>query len=259
MPQKEFLGIDVGASGIKGAIVDIKTGELLSERMRLATPTPSTPKAVAKTFAELVERLDWKGSIGCGFPSVIKDGVCYTAANIEKKWIGTNAEKLLSEATGCNVFVSNDADLAGLAEMRYGVGKGQTGSTLLITIGSGLGSALFVNEHLVPNTELGHVYLQGHKVIGERYAADSIRKKEDLSWEEWGVRFNEYLLHIDKILRPKLIILGGGGSKKFDRFSHLLTLDTKVVPAELRNNAGIIGGAIYAYERKALMKASKSI
>ena len=249
MPKNEYLGIDVGASGIKGAIVNIKTGDLQSERLRLPTPSPASPKAVVQVFAELVDQFSWQKSIGCGFPSVIKKGVVHTAANIEKKWIGVNAEQLLSEVTGCKVLISNDADLAGLAEMRHGAGKGQAGNVLLITIGSGLGSALFTNGQLVPNTELGHLFLKNQKVIAERYAADSIRKAEGLSWDEWGERFDEYLVHVNKILRPGLIILGGGGSKKFDRFAHLLTVETEVVPAELLNNAGIIGGAIYAYER----------
>lgn len=251
-----MLGIDIGGSGIKGAIVNIKTGELVSERLRLSTPSPSTPKAVAKVFTELVKQFGWKKSIGCGFPSVIKDGQVYTASNIDKQWIGTEVEDLLSTASGCPVYVSNDADVAGLAEMRYGVGKDKTGSTLLITIGSGLGSALFIDGTLVPNTEMGHLFLKNHKVIAEKYAADSVRKKEELSWDDWGLRFNEYLCHVDYILRPKLIILGGGGSKKFNRFSHLLTLETKVVPAELLNNAGIIGAAIYAYERKVALQTT---
>lgn len=256
MARKEMLGIDIGGSGIKGAIVNIKNGELVSERIRLATPSPSKPKAVAETFTELVQEFKWEKAIGCGFPAVIKDGQAYTAANVDKEWVGVNVEKLLSKASGCPVCVSNDADVAGLAEMRYGVGKGRMGNTLLITIGSGLGSALFVDGKLVPNTEFGHIFLRNQKVIAEKFAADSIRKKEELSWEDWGMRFDEYLCHIDKILRPKLIILGGGGSKKFKRFSHLLTLETEVVPAELLNNAGIIGAAINAYERQAALQTT---
>ncbi len=249
MSKNECLGVDIGGSGIKGAIVDITSGKLQSERLRIPTPSPSTPKAVAKTFSELVDQFKWKGKIGCGFPAVIKNGVVYTASNIDKKWIGTDAAKLLAKETGSKVFVSNDADLAGLAEMRFGAGKGKKGNVLMITIGSGLGSALFIDGQLVPNTELGHIFLKDQKIIAEKYAADSVRKQKDLSWKEWGKRFDEYLLHVDKILRPSLIILGGGGSKKFNRFSDLLTVKTKVVPAELLNNAGIIGGAIYAYEK----------
>ncbi len=249
MSKKECLGVDIGGSGIKGAIVNIRTGELQSERLRIPTPSPATPKAVAKTFAELVDQFQWKGDIGCGFPAVVKNGVVYTASNIDKKWIDTDAAKLFNKETKSKVFVSNDADVAGLAEMRFGAGKGKKGNVLMITIGSGLGSALFIDGQLVPNTELGHIFLKNQKIIAEKYAADSVRKKEDLSWKEWGKRFDEYLLHVDKILRPSLIILGGGGSKKFDRFSDSLSVQTKVVPAKLLNNAGIIGGAIYAYEK----------
>lgn len=250
MAQKEILGIDVGASGIKGAIINLETGELVSERHRLATPSPSTPKAVAKVFTELVQHFDWDQSIGCGFPAVIKNGVARTAANINEKWINTDAAKLLSDACGCKVYVSNDADLAGLAEMRYGVGKDRAGNVLLITIGSGLGSAMFTNGEMVPNTELGHLFLRNSKVIVERYAADSIRKKEDLSWNDWGKRFNEFLLHIERVFSPDLIILGGGSSKKFSRYKDELMVDCEVIPASLLNNAGIIGGAIYAHEQE---------
>ncbi len=248
MKQKAILGIDVGASGIKGAIIDLKTGEMISDRFRVPTPSPALPEAVAIAFNEVVEHFEWSGPIGCGFPAVIRDGVALTAANIDKKWIGTDAAALLSNATGCEVYVSNDADLAGLAEMRYGVGKGRKGSVILITIGSGLGSALFIDGVMVPNTELGHLFLKNSKVIAERYAADSIRKKEDLSWTEWATRFNKFLLHLERLFSPKLFILGGGSSKKFDRYQEVLTVETEVIPANLRNNAGIIGAAIYAAE-----------
>lgn len=250
MARKETLGVDIGGSGIKGAIVDLKTGELVSERLRIATPSPASPKAVAKVLTELVDELGWTKSIGCGFPAVAKNGVISTASNVDKKWIGTNAEQLFTKATGCKVFVSNDADVAGLAEMRYGLGKGVKGSVLLLTIGTGIGSALFVDGQLVPNTEFGHIFLKNQKVIAEKFAADSIRKKEDLSWEDWGERFNKYLLHMEKIIQPNLIILGGGGSKKFNKFSDQLKIKTKVVPAQLLNNAGIIGAGIYGYEKK---------
>jgi len=229
MSKKECLGVDIGGSGIKGAIVDINTGELQSERLRIPTPSPSTPKAVAKTFAELVDQLQWKGKIGCGFPAVVKNGIVYTASNIDKKWIDTDAAKLLSKETGSKVYVNNDADVAGLAEMRFGAGKGKKGNVLMITIGSGLGSALFIDGQLVPNTELGHIYLKDQKNIAEKYAADSVRKQKDLSWKEWGKRFDEYLLHIDKILRPSCAIMPGLSAepfslmkKVFDRFDQRL-------------------------------------
>ncbi|MEL6635872.1 MAG: ROK family protein [Bacteroidota bacterium] len=252
MKQQELLGIDVGGSGIKGAIIDLETGELRSERFRVATPSPAKPALVAVAFKEVVEQFKWKGPIGCGFPAVIREGVALTAANIDPQWIGTNAAQLLGKATGCEVYISNDADLAGLAEMRYGVGRGKNGTVILITIGSGLGSALFINGRMVPNTELGHLFLKNSKQIAERYAADSARKREDLSWEEWGTRFNKYLQHLERLFSPSLFILGGGGSKKFDRYREVLTLKTEVIPAQMRNNAGIIGAAIFAAESQGL-------
>ena len=256
MQEKEILGIDVGASGIKGAIVDTATGTLLSERFRVATPSPSHPEDVALAFAEVVRQFGWKKSVGCGFPALIKKGVAHTAANIEKSWIGVDVARLFSKACTCEVLVRNDADLAGLAEMRYGAGKGRKGNIILITIGSGLGSALFTDGKLVPNTELGHLYLRNSDVIVERFAADSIRKKEELTWEEWGERFNQFLLHLEQILAPDLIILGGGSSKKFDRFQHLLQTETEVLPAQLLNNAGIIGAAVYAREKTSSPKCT---
>lgn len=248
MSTKEYLGIDIGASGMKGAIVNIETGELVSKRLRLPTPKESTPEAVAEVFVELVNQFDWKGKpIGVGFPSIVKDGVTHTAANIDDSWIGVNAEELFSKATNCPVGVKNDADVAGIAEMNFGEGRGKTGTVLIVTIGSGLGSALFVEGHLLSNTEFGHFYLKGQKQVVEKFAADSARKREDLSWQEWAHRFDEYLQHINKLLSPDLIILGGGASKKFERFSKYLTIDTPVVPAKLLNNAGIIGAAVHAY------------
>lgn len=248
MIKKEYLGIDIGASGIKGAIVDIESGSLVSERLRLATPDPSTPKAVAKTFAKLVKEFDWKDKvIGCGFPAIIKNGVARTAANIDKSWIGTDVAKLFSDATGCEVTVRNDADVAGLAEMNFGTGKGEERTVLIVTVGSGLGSALFVQGILLPNTEFGHFYLKGDNKVVEQYASDGVRKREDLSWSEWAERFNQYLHHIESLISPDLIILGGGSSKRFDKFSDAITIETPIVPAKLLNNAGIIGAAVHAH------------
>ena len=244
MNENQVLGIDVGGSGIKGAIVNIKTGKLITERHRIETPKPSKPKAVANTFSKIVKQFNWKGLIGVGFPSVIKNGVAMTAANIDKKWIGTNVEKLFSEAVGSTVFVQNDADVAGLAEVQHGIGKNQKGTVVFITIGTGLGSAIFVDGRLLPNSELGHLKFKGG--IAEHYAADSVRKKEDLSWDAWGKRFNEYLHHLNLILAPNLVILGGGGSKKFERYKHKIDVDCKIVPAQLLNHAGIIGAASLA-------------
>lgn len=244
--SKYVLGIDVGGSGIKGAPVDIKKGKLLSERLRIETPQPATPKAVAKTFAELVKMHDWNGPIGCGFPAIVRHGVAHSAANIDKKWIGKDVEKLFSKASGCPVKVMNDADAAGLAAVRFGAGKSVKGTVLMLTIGTGIGSALFSDGKLVPNTEFGHLYFKG--MIAEHYAANSVRKNLELSWEDWGKRFNEFVHHIDRILSPDLIILSGGASKRFDEYRHLMTSETKIIPSAMLNNAGTVGAAMYAWE-----------
>ncbi len=251
----KILGVDVGGSGIKGAIVDVNTGQLLTERFRLLTPQPATPDAMTDTFAELVEHFEWKGVIGCGFPSVIKKGKAYTASNIDKSWIGTNAKKKFEKATGCKVYVANDADVAGVAEMTHGVGKGVKGTVILITIGTGLGSAFFHNGVLIPNTEFGHIQMNGQ--IAERYASGAVRKRENLSYEVWGTRLNEYLKEIEKLCAPNLIILGGGGSKRFAEIEDVLDLNVDVVPATLRNHAGIIGAAMFGATKLSL-KISKA-
>ena len=238
------MGIDVGGSGIKGAIVDTKTGQLITERYRLDTPQPAHPDVVAETVKKVVDHIGWKGPIGCGFPAVVRGGFVKTASNISKKWIDVSAAKLFSEITGCSVSVMNDADVAGIAEMKFGAGKGVNGSVVMITIGAGLGSALIRDGSLFPNTECGHFNMKGD--IAERYAADSVRKKEDLSWKKWGKRFNQYLEEVELLLTPDLIILGGGASKKFDRFEDEIEIETKVVAAELLNEAGIVGAALSA-------------
>jgi polyphosphate glucokinase len=246
MAVKKILGVDVGASGTKGAIVDVETGELLTERLRLPTPKSGRPDEMAKTFAELVRLLDWEGPIGCGFPAIIKDGVACSAANIHKDWIGTDVSSLFGEATGQNVFVLNDADAAGLTEISFGKGKGKRGVTLIITIGSGLGSALFVNGQLVPNTELGHLFLRGHEKVAEFYASSGARKREGLGYAVWGKRLDEFLLHIDRLFSPNQIILGGGISRKYDLYKEYLTLETLITPAAYQNRAGAIGAAMFA-------------
>ncbi len=250
MAKNLLLGIDVGGSGIKGGLVDVSKGELVSERFRLATPQPAVPKAMAKTFAAVVEHFGYKGPIGCGFPAIIKKGVAHSAANIDKKWIKTDAATLFSEASGCKVTVVNDADAAGLASSYFGLGKGRKDVVLFLTIGSGIGSALFMGGKLIPNTELGHVYLKGQEAIAEKFAADSARKREGLSWEEWGTRFNVYLQHIDRILSPDLVILGGGASKHFAKYESCLDVSAKVRPSIMKNIAGIIGAAACALPNK---------
>lgn len=241
----KILGVDVGASGIKGAVVDIRNGEMLSERLRLETPQPATPEAMAKTFADLIKLHAWKGPVGCGFPAIVKNGVAHSAANIDRSWRGKNIAELFSSASNCEVKVLNDADAAGIAEMQFGNGFGKKGVVLLLTLGSGIGSALFINGQLVPNTELGHVFLHGKRA--EHYAANSIRKKMDLPWDEWGTRLNEYLMHIERLFSPDLIILGGGVSKRFDKYEEFLDINTPLQPAKLLNNAGAIGAALYTY------------
>jgi polyphosphate glucokinase len=250
MKNQLILGIDVGASGIKGAVVDVATGNFTSERIRVDMPQPSTPEAVAEAFNTIVEQLKYEGSIiGVGFPSVIQKGVALTAANLDSSWIGCNAEKILSERTGKNVVVANDADVAGVAEMRFGRGKGVKGTVVLITIGTGLGSAVFTDGHLLRNTEMGHLLLK-NGMVAEKYAADSIKKKEDLSWRKWGKRLNEYLERIEFYLRPNLILLGGGSSKYFEEYKDRIKIEAEVQPAQLLNNAGIVGAAIYAFEQQ---------
>lgn len=241
------LGVDIGGSGIKGAPVNILEGVMISERLRLDTPQPATPEAMARTFAELVRMHNWTGLVGCGFPAIVKRGVAHSAANIDKSWIGINIEDLFSEASGCVVKAMNDADAAGLAAMRFGIGRGRTGVVLVLTIGTGIGSALFLNGQLVPDTEFGHLFFKGG--IAEHYVANSVRKREELSWEVWGARFNEYLEHLKRILSPDLIILSGGASKHFDKFRDQLTVDMEIAPSAMLNNAGAIGAAAYAWER----------
>ena len=242
-----FLGIDVGASGIKGALVNVQTGQFESERFRVDMPQPSTPENAALAIAGIVEHFKYQGKIGVGFPSVVKNGVALTAANLDKTWIGANIETVIGAATGCKVIALNDADAAGMAEMRYGKGKGKLGTVVLITIGTGLGSAVFTDGHLLRNTEFGHILMKTD-LIAEKYAADSVRKNEDLSWKKWGKRFNEFLERIDLYLQPTLILLGGGSSKYFEDFKERIKIETPVVPAALLNSAGIIGAAVYAAE-----------
>lgn len=240
----QVMGIDIGGSGVKGAPVDCESGELLQERCRIPTPQPATPDAVARTVREVVRHFNWHGEIGCGFPARVQHGVVKTAANIAAEWIGVNGETLFTQATGCAARLINDADAAGLAEMQFGAGRRETGLVMLITVGTGLGTALFCGGHLVPNTEFGHVYLK--KMIAEHYASDAARKQEQLEWPQWAKRFDKYLLHLERLLSPDLFIIGGGVSRKFDKFAPYLSLNARVVPAQLLNQAGIIGAALAA-------------
>ncbi len=243
-----FMGIDIGGSGIKGTMVDVDTGELTAERYRLPTPVKARPDDVADTVAEVVKHFNYMGPVGYGFPAVIRQGVVYTAANISKRWIETHVEDLFKNATGCPSYVLNDADAAGLAEMRFGIGREYPkGVVMMITLGTGLGTAIFVDGKLVPNTELGHIEIRGKDA--EVRASDAARQTKEMTWEEWADRLNEYLHAIERLFWPDLIVLGGGVSKLSNKFIPLLRLQTKVVPAQLLNQAGMIGAAIYAEQR----------
>lgn len=240
----EALGIDIGGTGIKGALVNTASGELLTERYRLLTPQPATPKAMIQTMGKIVSHFNWQGPVGCGYPGVVKDGVVYTASNVSKKWIGFNLVNGLQELTGCDVVALNDADAAGLAEMRFGAGRDQNGVVFVITLGTGIGTALFVAGQLVPNLELGHVEIGGQEA--EARAAAVVRKQARLSWKKWGRRVNRYLVTMEQLLWPDLIIVGGGVSKSHAKFFPFFTTQTPVVPAQMLNQAGIIGAAMAA-------------
>lgn len=257
MKKKKVLGIDIGGSGIKAAPVNTKDGLMIGLRHRIPTPSPATPENVAPVIAEMVSHFNWKGLIGCGFPGVVQNGVAKTAANVDDSWIGTDVNKAFSNATGLPVYVVNDADVAGMAEMKFGAGVAKRGVVVLCTVGTGIGTVIFNNGELVPNTELGHFEYKGMDV--EKYASDAARKAEDLSWEAWAGRFNEYLTQLEFLLWPDLIILGGGASKKWEKFRKFLTVKTQVVPAELLNNAGIVGAALAGkYQHKLAAKARKA-
>ncbi len=240
-----ILGIDVGGSGIKAALVNTISGELISERYRVETPKPATPKAVTKVIDELVTHFNWKGVVGCGFPTPQHQAKCLTGANLHKTWKGVQVDRLFSEKTGNRFTVVNDADAAGLAEITFGAGKNVKGTVIVITLGTGIGSGLFLDGKLVPNTEFGHIlYKDG--TIFERYAADSARKREGLSRKAWGKRLHEYFSHLAFIISPNLIIIGGGASKKLHKFQDQITIDIPIVAAISENNAGIIGAALAA-------------
>lgn len=239
-----ILGIDIGGSGIKGAPVDIKTAELIAERHRIATPEFSTPDAIAEVIQELVQHFDWNGPIGCAFPAVIKQGVIKTAANIDNSWIGVNGEKLIHAKTGCETLLLNDADAAGIAEIEFGAGKGNKGVVIMHTFGTGIGSAIFVNGKLVPNTEFGRLEIRCKEA--EQRASARNRTDEGLKWKAWTWRVNEFLARMEALFWPDLFIIGGGVSRKHDQFLHLLKARADIVPAQMLNQAGIIGAAVAA-------------
>ena len=244
----KILGIDIGGTGMKAAIVDTKTGELLSERHRIPTPKPATPEALAKAVKEIVKHFDWKKAVGCSFPTTIVDGKCIHTGNLSEKWLNVKVDKLFKKECKLPFYVSNDADLAGLAEVSLGAGKKEKGVVIVITIGTGIGSGLFFNGQLIPNLELGKMLHSDGKII-EHFTADSVRKKEGLTLKKWALRFDELLNYTKIVFSPSLIILGGGISKRFDGFKEFLNADVKVKVAEFKNNAGIIGAAMYAHKK----------
>ena len=243
----QALGIDIGGSGIKGAPVDLKTGKLLAERIRIKTPKGAKPVPVAEVVAEIARAFDWKKEIGIGFPAPIKHGVAMMAANVSQKWVGVNADELFTSVTGCPCRVGNDADVAGMAEMAFGAGKGQMGSVIMLTLGTGIGSAIYYNGHLIPNTEFGHLQMDGKDA--EHRASAAVREREKLSWKKYAKRLNAYLNEMEKLFWPDLFIIGGGISKDHEKFLPLLKLQARIVPAQFQNEAGIVGAALFSQEK----------
>ncbi|URM94004.1 ROK family protein [Actinomadura madurae] len=242
---REMLGIDIGGSGIKGAPVDLSTGEFTRERFRVATPQPSRPKPVAKVLAEIVDHFGWDGPVGVTYPGVVIDGVALSAANVSRRWIGLDAASLIAKATGREITLLNDADAAGVAEMRLGAGRGRSGTVVLLTLGTGIGSALFTDGVLVPNTEFGHIQIKGKDA--EVRASAKARTDRGLSWEQWARRLGTYMRHLEALISPSLIIVGGGVSRRSEHFVPLIEgVRAEIVPARLVNNAGIVGAAMAA-------------
>ncbi len=238
----QVLGIDIGGTGIKGAVVDVRRGELVTERYRLLTPHPAKPSKVAATVKAIAEHLNWVGPIGCTFPGIVRHGTIYIAPHIDPAWIGKNGEELLRQRTGQPVVLLNDADAAGLAEMKFGAGRGQRGLVLMLTFGTGIGCGLFYDRKLIPNAELGH--LEIHGMDAEEWVSDRVRQAEQMSWKKWGKHLNDYLSRLEFLLSPDLFIIGGGVSKHHDKFMPHLRVKTSVVPARFLNEAGIVGAAL---------------
>lgn len=249
MTASRGFGIDIGGSGIKGALVDLEQGKLIGDRLRIDTPKPATPEAVAEVVAEVVGGFEWEGPVGVTLPAVVKKGVAHTAANIDPSWIGTDADALFAKQLGRDVkdvAMLNDADAAGMAEIRFGDPAARKGVVALLTFGTGIGSAVFHDGKLVPNTELGHIEVDGHDA--EKKAAASVKDIEGLSYPEWAKRVHRYLTALENLIWPDLFIVGGGVSKKSEKWVPLLDIRTKVVVASLQNNAGIVGAAAAAAE-----------
>ena len=239
------LGIDIGGTGVKGAPVDTDAGKRLTNRLRLDTPNPATPEAVVDTIGEIVRHFDWNGPIGSGYPGVVKNGVIYTASNVDESWIGYDLQQGLERLTGNAVYVMNDADAAGIAEMKFGAGRGRDGMVMMITLGTGIGTAVFIDGKLVPNLELGHIEVNGKDA--EWYASGIARERHNMSWKEWAKHVDLYLYTLQKLLSPDLYIIGGGVSNKWEKFvPHFEKQTVEIVPAQMRNKAGIVGAALGA-------------
>ena len=250
--QSTVLGIDIGGTGIKAAPVNVQSGKLVEDPLRLPTPQPAKPTQMLSVINEMLHQFNWQGHVGCGFPGVVKKGQVFTAANLSKDWIGVNLTMAIQKLTSSSVAVINDADAAGLAEMQFGAGKPHNkhggGVVLIVTLGTGIGTALFVNGHLVPNTELGHIEIGGMEA--EKRAATVIREREGLSWKEWGNRVNIYLQTLEFLLSPDVFIIGGGVSASCEQFFPFLDVQAKIVSAELQNDAGIVGAALVGPTRR---------
>ncbi len=244
----EVLGLDIGGTGIKGAIVDTKTGQLLTERVRVLTPQPSTAENMAKTIKEIISKLDYKGEfVGVGFPTLIRDGIVQFTSNIDESWLHVDISKKFEELVGFKFFAINDADAAGIAEAVYGKTKETKGLVMFLTIGTGIGSALIYDGKLIPNSEFGKVEFKGD--VAEAYASNKTRKEKELSWKQFGKRLNKYLIYLDMLFSPKTFILGGGVSKKLEKYNQYLTTKIPVIPSQFLNAAGVIGAAYFAAEQ----------
>lgn len=247
---KQILGIDIGGTGIKLGITDIESGKLITERFKYLTPKPATPDAVVSVIKKAINEKfeDYSGPIGCGFPAIIKDGVAHSATNVDQSWFKLDIENFLKQELNTEVFVANDADVAGFAEINYGSEEIEDkGLIIFLTVGTGIGSALFYDGVMIPNSELGHLWYKDD--IYEKHVSNVARKRDDIKWSEWGQRFNTYLKHLDRLFSPKMVIIGGGISKKFHKYSEEFDVEFKVIPASLKNEAGVVGASVYAYSK----------
>jgi polyphosphate glucokinase len=246
----QALGIDIGGTGIKGAVVDTETGEFVTDRLRIKTPHPAAPDAVGDVVGQISRHFSWTGPVGVTFPGVVKAGTIHTAANVDPKWVGLHAAGVFAKATGCEVSVVNDADAAGEAEARFGHPQARHGVVVLLTFGTGIGSALVADGVLIPNTEFGHLKMGKRQVDAEKRAAELVREREHLTWKEWAGRVSGYLEALEVLMWPDLFVIGGGVSASADRFLTRLECATPVVAAQLENRAGIVGAALAVHRQE---------